>query len=83
MSAQMRAKFAVQRVETAHTTDGTPTSQHVVASPVFKNQDPDSENSRFWTATPSGQIDLYISNVDAFGFFQAGDLVYVDFTKTD
>ena len=79
----MRAKFRVQRVEEFHSTDGTQHSERVVLSPVFKEDDPSAENSRFWSATPAGQVDLYISNPSAFGLLKNGKAFYLDFTPAD
>lgn len=79
----MRAKFQVQRVEPYHLKDGSQTSEHVVLSPVFKDKDLEGENTKFWNATPSGQIDLYLSNPDAFGQLEKGKQFYVDFTAAD
>lgn len=38
------------------------------------------ENKRFATSTPSGSIELTITNPPAAEFFKAGKQVYVDFT---
>ena len=51
--------------------------------PVYQNNDPQSENSKFWKATPSGEIKLQISNPSAWPFFEGGGEVYVDFIKPE
>lgn len=80
--SKVRAKFSVQAVFQAKTTDGTVYSENVTLSPVYSN-DPTSENAAFWKATPSGRIDMYISNPDAHGKFVQGQEYYVDFTPVD
>lgn len=79
----MRAKFQVLRVEPYLLKDGTQTSEHVVLSPVYKDKDPEGENTKFWNATPAGQIDMYISNPEAFGKLTKGNAFYVDFSPAD
>lgn len=79
----MRAKFQVQRVEPYSGRDGVQQSEHVVLSPVYKDADPEGENTKFWNATPAGQIDIYISNPEAFGKLEKGHAFYVDFTAAD
>ncbi len=77
--SKVRAKFSVQNVMQAKTTDGTVYSENVTLAPVYSS-DPGSEKAAFWKATPSGRIDLYISNPDAHGKFEQGKEYYVDFT---
>jgi hypothetical protein len=43
-------------------------------------EDKDNENAAFWSATPSGQITMTISNPDAAELFELGESYYVDFT---
>lgn len=83
MKGTMRAKFRVHRVEKQHTTDGTQYAEHVVAGPVFPNDDPEAENTKFWAATPSGQLDLYLSNPDVYGVLKQGKCFYLDFTPAE
>lgn len=40
------------------------------------------ENRHFSAATPSGMIQMYISNAALADEFKIGDVYYVDFTKT-
>ena len=42
--------------------------------------DPQSENRRFWKATPSAHFTLYIDNPDARGVFLPGVEYHVDFS---
>lgn len=56
----------------------TGAGEHVFLTPVY-SADPLSENKAFWDATPSGSIDMYITNELAFGVFQGGSCYYVEF----
>jgi hypothetical protein len=47
--------------------------------PVY-SADPDSENGRFFNATPGGQVRLSIVNPSAADAFEVGKEYYVDFT---
>lgn len=49
-------------------------------SAVYAPDDPESENGQFWTATPSGQITLYVNNPAGAAVFEQGKDFYVDFT---
>lgn len=52
-------------------------------SPVYHGDDPQHENSKFWSATPSGSIQFACVNPDAVAQFEPGGQYYVDFTKAD
>lgn len=54
----------------------------VEMTPVYSSN-PDDENRRFWNATPSGKITMYITNPDAVVHFEVGKVYYVDFTPAD
>ena len=46
--------------------------------------DPDDpEDTKFFAATPSGSMELYISNPNLLGQFIVGSLVYVDLTLVE
>ena len=53
----------------------------VVMSPVYGGGDPNHENSKFWQATPSGELKMAMVNADAVTQFDLGKEFYVDFTK--
>lgn len=53
----------------------------IYASPVFGNGDPDHENTKFWTASPSGQLMLGTVNEAAAAYFELGKEYYLDFTR--
>ena len=40
------------------------------------------ENKTFWRYTPSGSIEIWIDNPEAFKLFEFGEY-YVDFTKAE
>lgn len=49
-------------------------------SPVYANNDPEHENSKFWKYTPMGSIELGTVNEEAWKQFEIGKEYYVDFT---
>ena len=51
-------------------------------SPVY-SPDPNSENKRFWDATPSGKIELGVLNPEAWATFELGRAYYVSFAQAD
>jgi hypothetical protein len=54
----------------------------VKLAPVYSD-DPNSENKLFWTATPSGSVQLAINNPRGAEVFEIGKEYYVDFTLVD
>lgn len=87
MTEKIRAKFVVNSIERhAHTRrvpDGTyvpSEAQTVKMTPVYGHGDPAHENSKFWAATPAGQIALTMVNAEAVKAFDIGKEFYVDFT---
>ena len=69
----VRAKFKVSHLKD---NDGSVT---VSMNPVYSD-DPNSENRRFWNATPAGSIEMTINNPAAFNQFTEGQEYYVDFS---
>ncbi len=43
----------------------------------YKPDDPTHENSKFWTASPSGKMELNIQNRDLFDRFEVGQEIYL------
>jgi hypothetical protein len=89
----VRAKFKVDKVESTlqqrkkNPAGGweseniqTVEMRTVVLSPVYGNGDPQHENTKFWNATPAGEIRLGTINPEAWSAFELGAEVYVDFT---
>lgn len=90
----VRAKFKVQRVEASQAMRRKPGGadneyetaelRTIVLQPVYAvNGDPNHENSRFWAASPSGEIKLGTINQSAWEAFVLGGEYYVDFTKAE
>ena len=81
--SKIRAKFRVHNVspQEAPNTDGGKTkyAERVQMSPVYSD-DKTSENYSFSQYTPSGHIEMTITNPAAFGAFVEGQEVYIDFT---
>ena len=71
----IRAKFCVMSI-----TKFKGGSGKVELQPVY-SQDENDENKRFWTATPSGKIEMVI-NTSAIDSFIVGEEYYVDFSPT-
>ncbi len=70
----MRGKFQVLSI-TRFT--GT-TAIKVELTPVT-NTEP--ENKQFWNMTPSGRLEMTVTNPDAVSFFQVDKSYYLDFTE--
>lgn len=50
-------------------------------SPVYANNDPNHENSKFWAASPGGSLALNCVNAAAVAELELGKEYYIDFTK--
>lgn len=73
----VRAKFScVSILEQPHDPELVNIQLSAVAS-----ADPNSENARYWKATPSGTITLGVVNRSAVSAFEVGAEYYVDFTR--
>ncbi len=75
---KVRAKFFVHEVTLLHS---TPPGQRRVQLSAVAGDTP--ENKLFWTYTPSGRIDLHISNSETAALFKPGMEIYVDFLLPD
>ncbi len=75
----VRAKFKVNRIERSLFRDGVEV-QTIVLSPVYSH-DKDSENARFYQATPSGEIRLGTVNAAAAAAFELEGEYYVTFER--
>lgn len=56
-------------------------NHQVAMSPVIASSNDTDENKSFSKYTPSGKIEMHISNPECIGFFEAGDEYYVEFKK--
>jgi hypothetical protein len=77
----VRAKFKVTSVEytESYYEKGGPPLATISMTPVYSN-DPESENHKFWKASPSGQLKLGTINPEAAKQFELGKEYYLDFT---
>lgn len=71
----VRAKFKVYLIE-RHT--GEHEMQTIRMHPVTSGSE---ENTRFWQATPGGELTLNCLNLEAAGKFELGKEYYIDFTE--
>jgi len=55
----------------------------LIFSPVYANNDPQHENTKFWDTSPSGEIKLGTVNPDAWNYFTLGKEYYIDFAEAD
>jgi hypothetical protein len=71
----VRAKFRVNNLRY----DGEGKPNGVTLSPVY-DSNPESENGKFFSATPGGTIDLWVTRAEVAGQFALGQEFHVDFT---
>lgn len=88
----VRAKFRLDRVEqmlystNEKNADGSwkkVEMRTLVLVPVYGNGDPGHENTKFWNASPTGEIKLGTVNPQAWEQFDLGAEYYIDFTRAD
>lgn len=79
----VRAKFVVNSITRQKHWRSDEELQTIKLSPVTNTSDPESENSKFWAATPSGSIELGCCNAEAVKQFELGKEYYIDFTKVE
>lgn len=77
----VRAKFKVNEI-TEHAY-GNQLMKTIKLQPVAKSSDPNDENSRFWAASPNGEIRLGTLNLDAAAQFEINGEYYIDFTRAE
>ncbi len=77
----VRAKFKVSEI-TEHAY-GEKLMKTIKLAPVYKSDDPEDENSKFWAASPNGEIRLGTINMDAAAQFTINANFYIDFTPAD
>ena len=78
----VKAKFKVQRIERSAWGGGQEV-QTIVLQPVYGNGDQEHENTKFYAATPSGEIRLGTVNPEAARQFDLNKEYYVEFTSAD
>ncbi len=78
----VRAKFKVDSIERQQW--GAGVEVHTIKmTPVYKTNDPADENSKFWKASPSGQLLIGCANPEAVKTFDLGREYYIDFTPVE
>lgn len=90
----VRAKFKVSRWESTlykgkideklpWTPENVETKEMrtIYLQPVYGNGDPNHENTKFWKASPSGEIKLGTVNQDVWPQFELDAEYYINFTK--
>lgn len=55
----------------------------IFMSPVYGNGDPEHENTKFWQASPNGELRLAVINEQVWDRFELGCEYYLDFTKAN
>jgi len=75
----VRAKFRVNNVQPFTDQSGKASGYRIDLHPVY-DSNPESENAKFFNATPWGQITLGVMNPTAAEQFTPGAEFYVDFT---
>jgi hypothetical protein len=87
----MRAKFKLNSVTLSigskqvvedGVTKYVPAEMHTLTmNPVYANNDPNHENSKFWAASPGGEFKLNCVNADAVKDLKLGAEYYLDITE--
>lgn len=78
----MRAKLLLQSVTPFEQGQGENLAFFPVTEKPF-DQDGNSEDNTFSKWTPSGKVELAVTNPNLIGKFTVGEKYYVDFTKAD
>ncbi len=80
MSERVRAKFRVMSITPAQSNDPNYVATTVSMIPVWEQ---DGVNKEWSKATPSGKLDMLITNPDAIERFENGKQYFVDITPAD
>ncbi len=80
MSATMRAKMQVQKVERFHGSDRV--SMTAVAAKTYPADGSDEDNT-YAKFSPAGELSLTIANPALLGVIQPGQKFYLDFTSAE
>lgn len=83
--AVVRAKFAVTSITTSAYKNGEDqwVEQFTINMHPVYSSDPNSENKKFWDATPTGAMSLGTVNKAAADAFKPGREYYIDFTPAE
>lgn len=77
-----RCLFTVNDVLLRQDAEGKITSQVVKLNPSYVSN-PDNPNHAFWKATPTGNLEMTITNPEVFDFFVPGRSYFLDFTAVE
>jgi len=77
-----RALFTVTDVLERKDAAGQPIAQIVRMNPSYVSN-PSNPNHAFWKATPTGNLEMQISNPSAFDFFKPGKSYWLDFSAVE
>lgn len=80
----VRAKFKCNVIERRDNGTVNGKAQELVTlvlNPVYHNGDPKHENTKFWNASPGGELRLNCVNAAAVAQFELGKEYYLDFTQ--
>lgn len=80
--SQIRAKFRCHVVRKFEASQYSKASERVSLHPVY-DSNPEHENHKWSEATPSGEIEMLITNPAAHGIFVEGKEYLIDFTQAD
>lgn len=75
----LRAKFRVDSITYHKASDGQTEQEQIRLTAVYSD-DPESENAKWSRWTPSGVLEMTITNPDAFGKVSNGHEFFVDLT---
>lgn len=92
----VKAKFYVEKFEStlfkrkvdeskSWTDDNVETMEQrtIIMRPVYGNGDPNHENTKFWKASPTGELRLGTVNKEVWPQFELGKEYYLTFEKAD
>jgi hypothetical protein len=82
MGRKLQALFSCHDVLARLDRDGSVSAQIVKCGAVYENN-PDHPNYAFWRATPTAQLEMTISNPDAFNVFVAGRKYLLTFEEAE
>jgi hypothetical protein len=84
MTNKVRAKFKLNSYKTSlYSQNGKTVELRTLEfSPPYSN-DPNSENGKFFNATPYGKIELGTVNPEAWKQFELGKEYYIDFVPAE
>lgn len=79
MTGQVKAKFFVSSVQHVHT-GGVDSCANITLQPVYGDSD---ENKTWSQYTPSGKLEMTVTNPKAIEQFELGKPYYLTFTPAD